>query len=564
MADTTFSSGTVIASTWLNDVNAESYKANKVLLTGGDPTGATDNTALLKALFDACIPSSKVVILPGGTYKVSGPISTTTLIAAGSLHIECIGDVTISVDGASVAFTTLLACYTTAISNSTIRGGRLTLELNNLCANGIYLRHAGGDGGSVDWGPITVNDAKNTFDVAEENQALLVYGRYSSVKIDSPIVDGVDRVRNPTGGCKGISISEIIGQVTITSPQVSRVLAGPGASQDADGIAVFGYDSVGNPALYARREGYLQITNPVITDCQGRSIKTQISQSLIVNPRIYRKMVVAFATADIDHQVGGVHTITDPFFDWRKNGATSPVPIGFYLISCQARCSDSENRFTVRGGTIQSAVSVVRGVFVTVGATALEISVSIEGMEALAVDGLATALYSSGFVEFYGDQVEAAVGDTHFSLRGNRVAQPSGALLAMSGNTLANASKLSLDLVGNINTGADNSANKSFVQLSGTIVTQVKSLLTRDNAGFSDYRGTWVFNTQTLPVGTRFTYDRASSTVTNGPVIAAGTYVDVECLGSINGTSRKVRMTVDDSGTMNEWYTQTGAWGVIK
>jgi hypothetical protein len=75
---------------------------------------------------------------------------------------------------------------------------------------------------------------------------------------------------------------------------------------------------------------------------------------------------------------------------------------------------------------------------------------------------------------------------------------------------------------------------------------------------------TFTFNTQTLADGCRFTYVRATSTVTNGPVIAAGTYVDVECLGSINGTSRKVRMTVDNAGTMDEWYTQSGVWGVIK
>lgn len=539
------------------------------VLTGADRTGVADSTAAFKSLADLCIPVGARQVWPGGRYKVSGPI-TSDSYATGSLHIECDGDVTIEVDPACAAFSKLIACYTTAINNSTISGGRLTLELSNKCANGIYLRHAGTDGGYVDWGKVTVKNAKNVMldglgqPLVEENQALLVYGRYTSVSICRPIVDGVDRLRNPNGACKGISVSEVVGLVTITDPWVARVMAGPGASQDADGIAVFGYDSAGNPSLYAKREGQLVITNPVIIDCQGRSIKTQISESTITSPRIYRKGVVAFATADIDHQVGGVHVITDPSFDWRKNGATSPVPIGFYAISMQARSSTSENRFTVRGGTLLSAVSVTRAVFVTIGATALDISVSVEGMEAIAVDGLATALYSSGFVEFYGNQVEAATGNTHFRLHGNRMAQGGGALLAMSGNTLANASKLSVDLVGNVNTGADNTANKVLSQLSGTVVTQMRSLLTRDNTGFTDYRGTWVFDTQTLPVGTKFTYDRASSTVTNGPTIAAGTYVDVECLGAMTATTRKVRMTVANGATMDEHYTQTGTWGAIK
>ena len=72
-----------------------------------------------------------------------------------------------------------------------------------------------------------------------ENQALLVYGRYTSVTMRDTIVDGVDRTNTTGGACKGVSISEVDGQVTLHQPRVSRVLC-TGGTADADGIAVFG------------------------------------------------------------------------------------------------------------------------------------------------------------------------------------------------------------------------------------------------------------------------------------------------------------------------------------
>ena len=119
------------------------------ILLGVDRTGITDCTAAMLAFFDACIPTGLRAVLPGGTYLVSGPISNAATIAAGGLQIECIGDVTITVAPAAATFTTLLSCQTTAINSSVIKGGKLTIDLSNRCANGIYLRHYGGDGGSV-------------------------------------------------------------------------------------------------------------------------------------------------------------------------------------------------------------------------------------------------------------------------------------------------------------------------------------------------------------------------------------------------------------------------------
>ena len=168
---TSYSAGTI----------GSAFKALGRIVLDVDATGASDVTAAMLAVFDACIPLGLRVVIPTGTYLVSGPISNTATIAAGSLQIECAGDVTINVSAGSTAFTTLLACQTTAINSSTIKGGRLTINLSNKCANGIYLRHYGTDGGTVNWDSITVLNAKENAATTTENQALMIYGRYTSV-----------------------------------------------------------------------------------------------------------------------------------------------------------------------------------------------------------------------------------------------------------------------------------------------------------------------------------------------------------------------------------------------
>lgn len=532
--------------------------------------GVTVCTAELKALFDYCIPAKKTAFIMGGHYIVDGPITSDTY-ADGELNIYCVGEVTIEVAVGSDAFNSLIKCYTTAQNSSVIAGGKLNLILNNICANGIYLRHAAtAYGGSVNWGPVYVENAKNNFNINEENQGLLVYGRYTSVLMEHAEVNGVTRIRDTTmsdpgptpvllsndGVCKGISISEIAGQVTLISPKVSNVLAGPDHYKDADGIAVFGLATGG---VYEERLGVLHISNPVIKDCEGRSIKTQISNSTIEAPKIFRSAVIPFATADIDHQAGGTHVINNPGFEWK-----CAVPSTFYALSMQARCTNAPNKFQVTGGYIHSQTAVSYAVFLTVGASALQVDVSIDGMQCVPLSGLATAMFSRGLLEFNAGQVETASGNVHIALRNNKLYQTAAGLLALTGATVANQSKLSFELVGNVNTGANHASNFAYARLGGVVISQVRDFVIRDNSNFASYLGTWVFDARTLSVGTRFTYDRASSTVTNGPVIAAGSYVDVECLGALTGTTRIVRMTVENPATVfTSHYTQTGAWGTL-
>lgn len=76
MSDTTFVSGTVIAASWLNDVNDVAYgvDAQSVYLTafGADPTGVTASDTEIAA----AIATGKHVII-NGLFKITSPVSPT-------------------------------------------------------------------------------------------------------------------------------------------------------------------------------------------------------------------------------------------------------------------------------------------------------------------------------------------------------------------------------------------------------------------------------------------------------------------------------------------------------
>lgn len=529
--------------------------------TAGD--GVTDDTQSLLNMFDTWIPAAKRVTIPGGTYLVSGPISTVTSIDAGGLHIHCEGDVTIQVSGGASSFNTLLKCHTAAINNATLTGGRLTIDLNSKCASGIYIRHGGGDGGFVDLGPLTVLNAMNNDDEDEdENQAVFVYGRYTYVNMIATHVDGVDRTNPDAGVCKGISISDIVGAVSIVSPQVSRVLCSSSSpANDADGIAVFAHQGAG---VYHARPGFVSIVSPIITDCQGRMIKLQMSESVIVNPVLRRKSVQnTDVQVDIDYQIGGTHELISPSFEYLLDGMDAPVTDEHIPVGFQQRSPDRPNSLRISGGTMRTETLLRNFVFVTVDTDALAGEVRVEDFTTQNVGALATNAYDRAFVEFDAAQVQAG-GGTHIAIhncRGNF----SGAALLGYAPGAANTNQLSFELIGNTNTGADNSSSYCFTQLSGTAITTVANFNLHGNSGFLDHLFDWVFDYRTLRVGCTFTYSRTGATASNGPTISAGTRVRAHCVGADTIDRRACWAIVDDANAADTlFYTSTGTWGTIK
>ena len=532
------------------------------ILLGVDRTGVTDCTAAMLAFFDACIPTGLRAVLPSGTYLVSGPISNAATIAAGGLQIECIGDVTINVAPAAATFTTLLSCQTTAINSSVIKGGRLTIDLSNRCANAIYLRHYGVDGGSVNWSPITVLNAKENAATTNENQALFIYGRYTSVVLSQPTVTGVTRV-TAGGACKGISINDIVGEVRVVGPRISGVLTG-GGTADADALSIFGYQLNG---VYGRRAGRAVVEGGVYTDNQGRSIKLQVSEALIDRPEIRRKMVVSISTADIDVQIGGSVEIRSPVFDYQKNAGVSPLDAGFYPISLQQQCTDSPNDLVVSNPLLRTEVAMPRLVYLTIGASAAIGRVQVEGTRVQALGALAGSAFSRTLLEFHAGQVAASSNLTHISVRGTR-ADLSG--VPVLGNTDFGASvaaKLSVDVVGNENTGAVAALTRTLGTISGGAIPALLRFMYRDNPGINDFIALTSFDYAVLPVGCRFHYNAATVTASNGPPLGGVGIAFVEVLGQVNETagSRSIRVLKDNASVANTvYYTQTGTWGLIK
>lgn len=105
MSDTTFVSGTTIASSWLNDVNDLVYNDtaqpntkvynrihNTVSVTdfGAKGDGITDDTAAIQSAINACV--NKGLYFPSGTYRVTSQLSIASPIFAAGQTIKLYGD----------------------------------------------------------------------------------------------------------------------------------------------------------------------------------------------------------------------------------------------------------------------------------------------------------------------------------------------------------------------------------------------------------------------------------------------------------------------------------------
>jgi hypothetical protein len=524
---------------------------------GADDHG--DATDSLRRLFDACLPTGRTAVL-SGIYNVSGPITGASWPVA-HLHIRCAGDVVIRVAHSAAPFHTLLACRSAAPNGSSITGGRLTLELARRCANGLMLRHDGAEGGTVQWGPVTVRDALN-LDPSDvnENQAILVHGRYQHISLFDTRVSGVDRVNASAGACKGISISNAAGQVTLHAPYVELVRCG-GAQADADGISVFAQPSP--TGVYAFRSADVQILQPVVRDCQGRSIKLQASESLIDRPRIYRRAVATIGTADIDFQVGN-GLLRDASFDYRRmDGGANPLHEAFYPISVQQQSPDRPMHARIVGGVLRAQMPLPRLVYVTVGDAARDSVTTVEGFELMADEALASGHFTRAAIEFSAAQAARAAGSTTLCVRALRGRMSGAPLLGYTDVASAHGASLQVELVGNTNTGAAASAACELVgPVSGPRMPRWRSFVVRDNVGISDLQSGLMFDVDTLAAGTAFHCDLSSCRIGNGPPGLPATGIAlVQVVGQgVAPLGRAVRISVGGPSFYAAERDVTGQW----
>lgn len=222
-----------------------------------------DATAALSAFFDVVIESKTLAVLEPVTYNVSGSLlSDATPV---EFYLTCYGGkATINYTGAALGRLMLLTdCQNALVEN-------VIFDCADLVAAPIDIRRATGFGGKTEVRNVDVNNAKQTGAITVNPIGIFVSGSYSNVVIESCNVNGVafDNVdRNSTG----IGVSNFGGVASIRNNTIKNVTTSSGI--DADGIKVFGSSTDPTAFLGAIAE----IHNNVISNCQGRMIKMQIS-----------------------------------------------------------------------------------------------------------------------------------------------------------------------------------------------------------------------------------------------------------------------------------------------
>jgi hypothetical protein len=543
----------------------EQYVSVKDFGAVGD--GVTNDTVALKAAFDYAIPLAIPVELEG-TYLVNGPIQPYASRASGSAHIICKGNVVINVSGGSTAFRDLFYLETTSSNNCSITGGSLSVDCNSKAASAITFRHtAASQSGVVNIScPVEVlncfnNDAAATY----ENQGIAVIGDYETVVMEQPRVVDVSRA-SVNGACKGISVSGFSGNVTINQPYVKDILTGAG-TVDADGIATFGKVLGGT---YAARGGIVNINEPIFVDCQGRSLKSQCSDTTVFRPRVFRKDVVSIAQGvDFDFQSGGQSLLIEPYYEYRLNGATSPLGGSFSCVSFQQLLDDRQSVGKSIGGVLRTEVLVNRYSAAIHQSTALASYTQVDGLVVEPVGSLTTKAIDRALLEFQGNTVGAKSAKTTFVVRNCRGPIGTYAIGYTDYDSSVLTSKLSFEINDNYNT-LSTPTLAAFASLSGTTITAVEKFVLRSNYGFRSIMPSgWTFNFNSLASGNFFTVDLATVSATNAPGWGVTGYAFIESLDQWDTTNlQHIRVTVDNAAAANTvFFTQGGStptWGTIK
>lgn len=524
-----------------------------------------DDTNSLKKCFDYALANRKAVRL-SGDYVVSGPIATVATVAAGSVDIEVVGNCSITVNADAIAFEHLLFIQTTEVNSFSISGGSLTIDLNNKCANGPYIRHLAAARGGVCniTAPVTVKNAKNNNAASiAENAGIQIFGNYETIYLKSPRVEGVERT-NASGFCKGISISYFSGAVTIDNPHVERVLTF-GAGQDADGISAF---AKGWATSQVRTEGTVVINGGTFIDCQGRSFKAQCRNVTLIRPVVKRKMVVAIAAAcEFDFQAGN-GLVIEPDIEYLANGGTSPLGSSHSIASFQHLITDSPSAGRMIGGVLRTNVAVPRAALHVTGAASESGTTIVDGLRIVPIGAFATAAISRAIVEFDASKIEACAKKTRIEV--NNVQGPIGAYgigyTGFGGSSLTG--KFSWSVTNLRNTLGPSSTARPCVPLQGAAIGAFEKFMVRNNEGYRDLFTGLTFSMAALEVGCRFTADIASCTVTNAPGWGSSGYALVECKsGYFNVGDRGILVTKGNATAANTvFWTQDGGttWGTIK
>lgn len=529
--------------------------------------GTTNDTVALKAAFDYAIPLGLPVQLQG-TYLVTGPIQTVATRASGELHIICDGDVAINVSASATSFHSVLYFHTTAQNKTSMVGGDLTINGSSKVGRGITIRHDGAAGGEVTISSRLrlLNFLETSASEVDSNYALFVFGDYSRVVIDQPFVSGVARTNTSAGACFGIGISQFSGEVTINQPFVENVLVPSISSFDADGIVAFG-KTIGT--TYNSRPGKVTINQPTFVDCQGRSFKSQCSDSTVIRPKVRRRSYVSIDNSvDFDFQFGN-GLLIEPDYEYRLNGATSPLGSSHSCVAFQQLLDNATMCGKSVGGVLRTEVLVPRYCLAVHQSGSLYSHTEVSGLRVIPIGSLTTNTIGRGIIETQADTIVAKSAKTRLVVDNvsGPIQYPAIAYTSYTSGSLA--TKLSWSVQNCTNTLAVTSTNLPFRPISGSTITEVESFIMRNNQGFRNLVSAgWTFTFNKLLPGCQFTADISSVVATGAPGWGASGYALVEVLDCwFADTDKMIRVTKDNAAAANTvFYTYDGGatWGTIK
>jgi hypothetical protein len=529
--------------------------------------GVTDDTLALRAAFAAAMPSGQTIILKG-TYLVSDYIGALTSLSPGAaLHIYCNGPVTINVSSTAAPFRTLLFFGCTGATSSSITGGPLTLNCADVAGSAIRVfSGATSPAGSVNFSSIlTVNNCYERNPTATyESGGIAVFGQFNQVYMNSPRVVNVNFTNTSGGASFGISVSELVGECLIESPYLENILAPSGGTQGSDGIKVFGLNNAAIPSVQTQGKAIIQ--GGTFIDCKGRSVKSQCSDTTILNPYVKRQFVVAISNAvDFDFQVGG-GLLVEPIFEYRLNGGVDPLGPSFVPVIFQNRPTDVPQTCKSIGGVLRTEVDMRYYAFVREFSDGASSEAYIEGLTVEPLGSLATTVFTISIITIQMNFIVAKPGTTKIVLR--NVSGPISCYgIGYSGYVSGSvATKLEYEVSG-LNSSLTGTDSRAFGNSSGSAITEVKSFLIRDNFNFRDFILSPTFNFNNLVPGCKFTVLTDFVTATNAPAWPSGRYAFIEVLGgpgsipSDPATDRAIRVTVTGAGTEaveNVFYTFDG------
>jgi hypothetical protein len=540
---------------------------------GAVNNGIANDTAALKTTFTNAILSGEKIIL-SGNYLISGPLTDITNIPSGELIIECVGNVSITVSAGSTAFSDVIYFHTDIFNNAIITGGSLTINGNNKASSGITIRHDDTSGGQVkiDAKLVLTNFLENNAAETRENQALLIFGEYTSIEVSKPFIKGVSRTNVAAGATKGVSVAGISGTCVIDEPYVEGVLC-PDGGADADGLSVFGKISGG---VNSTRLGRAIINKPTLANNKGRSFKSQTSDVTVSNPKIVRTgAVVAIPQGiDFDFQFCGNALLHEPTYEYLEIGGVSPFPVGnsFSSVVFQQLLDDRPMIGRSVGGTMYTQVALPRYALVVSDAGAKESIAEVGGLTVLPVGSFTDSAFTRAILEVDMGVIASKTDKTTLSVSGVTAPMSDVRAIGYTGYTAGDLSNTLSYAVENNTSTLKATVNRTFSTVSGSVVGAVLSFKVADNTGFRDLldAANQSFSFDGLPVGSKFTVDLATlGTVTNAPPSWGGSgYAAIEVVSQWFGfTDLCIRVTVGNAAVFNTvFYTQDGGttWGVIK